>query len=454
MHRDTSFGDNFTNNSNHGLDGTNDNHSLSGDNFSSGNQDFWKDTYQGIANLGHHDHGHHGHHGHGRGHHGHHEHTGHHGRHGGHSDNGSQGKQSDAGSSSEHLDFGSQSSIYGDCSTAKVSDGKTDAPNETEAKSEQVVELLNQILELERQLMQYLQRLNNGDGGGAGTGSDQGDSGSVAPSSDQTSTPASDQASTPASDVSAGDGSDHTTETPRSTTPGTYSLQDALDQNDMNKRAQVIADIPFHGPNSWADGKAIVDNNVIPPGIEDFAPWSVVSQEQGKVADRDTQVTVGNQHVYYHKKGGGWVEAANPDNTGFWEGRYYNNFQGNASFDDPTQKVVDGGFQFQSAPEGQVNHLGNGNTPVRFDPNLYDGVFERLDAKADRDNSNLVIDLAGDYYRPSGKIWGEDGQNDSNLRNPGAGTSNWTRLTSQTQTLYYTTMDADTLRNEPPPGMS
>jgi len=347
------------------------------------------------------------------------------------------------------LDFGSQSSIYGDCSTGKVSDGTADTPSETAAKSEQVVELLNQLLTMEQQLMQYLQTLNNpnGNGGAAGTGADQSDTGSVAPSTDQT--------SSPVSDVSAGDGSDHVTETPGPTTPGTYSLQDALDQNDMNKRAQVIADIPYHGPNSWADGKAIVDNNVIPPGIEDFAPWSVVSQEQGKVADRNTQITVSNQHVYFHKKdGSGYVDAANPGNTGFWEGYYYNDFRGNASFNDPSQKVVDGGFQFTSAPEGQVNHLGNGNTPVHFDPNLYDGVFVRMDAKADRDNSNLVIDLAGDYYRPTGKIWGEDGQNDSNLRNPGAGTSNWTRLTSQTQTLYYTTMDADTLRNEPPPGMS
>jgi len=425
MHRDTNC-DEPIGNDNRG-----------GDNFSAGQHDFWKDTYQEIAGLGHH----------GRGH-------GHGGHHCDHLRQGSENKHNNEGGCGEQLDFGCAASVYGDASLGKVSYGKTDSPSEAELRSQQVVELLHQILQLEQQLMQYLQRLN---GGGS-----QSDSGSV--DSNHVSEPAqevdsnSGHATEPVREVDSNtghaDAGDTVTETPTAAAPGTYSLEDAIAQNDMSKRAQVIADIPYHGPNSWADGKAIVDNNVIPPGIEDFAPWSVVSQEQGKVADRDTQITVGNQHVYYHKKGGGWVEAANPDNTGFWEGRYYNDFRGNASFDDPSQKVVDGMFQFTSAPEGQVNHLGNGNTPVRFDPNLYDGVFERLDAKADRNNSNLVIDLAGDYYRPTGKIWGEEGQNDSNLRNPGAGTSNWTRLTDQVQTLYYKTMDADVLRNEPPPGMS
>ncbi|MBS1995648.1 MAG: hypothetical protein JSS86_05025 [Cyanobacteria bacterium SZAS LIN-2] len=254
-------------------------------------------------------------------------------------------------------------------------------------------------------------------------------------------------------DTTAG-GSDRVSETTGSVANGTYSLEDAIKQNDMNSRGQVVADIPFHGPNTWGDGKSVVDNNVVPPGVTNYAPWGVIAPEQGKVADPNTVIDLKDQHVYFHKKGGGWVEAANPQNSGFWEGNFYNDFHGNLSFANPSETLADGTFQFKAAGEGQVSHFGNGNTPVAFDPGLYDGVFQRVDAKADRNDSNLVIDAAGDYYRDSGKIWGEEGQNESNLRNPGAGTSNWTRLSDQWQTTYFTTMSADQLRNEPPPGMS
>ena len=295
------------------------------------------------------------------------------------------------------------------------------------------------------------------------TGSDQ-PPGSQAPSdqtgSDQT---AGNQAPTDqtASDQTAGNqapsdqtASDQSTgnQTPASAAQG--KLGDALAQNDYNQRGIVTADIPFHGPGSWGDGKWGIENNTVPDGVVAYAPWGVVAQEQGQVADPNATVSIANQHVYFHQKGGGWVDAANPGNTGFWEASYYNDFHGDLSVGNNPKTMDDGSYQFVAPAQGMVDHFGNGNTPVTFDPNKYDGIYETLDIKADRANSGLVADLGGDYERASGLTQNTAGQNDANLRNPGAGADNWTRLSDQWQTKYFTTMDQQAFLNDLPPGLS
>lgn len=228
-------------------------------------------------------------------------------------------------------------------------------------------------------------------------------------------------------------------------------MAQVLFQNDWGRRGIVQADIPFHGGEGWGDGKY-----GYPPtaDVTNYSPWGVVSQQVGKDADENASINVKDQHVYFHLKGGGWVEAASPANTGYWEAEYRRDFAGNQSWGNGAGNAADGSYQFRAPSEGRVDHFGSGNTPLKFDPAKYDGIFQSIDAKADRDNSGLVINFGGDYQRDYGITQNEAGQTEANLRNPPAGANNWTTLTSDYQRLYFTTMTDEAFKNDPPPGIA
>lgn len=228
-------------------------------------------------------------------------------------------------------------------------------------------------------------------------------------------------------------------------------MAQVLFQNDWGRRGIVQADIPFHGGEGWGDGKY-----GYPPtaDVTNYSPWGVVSQQVGKNADENATINVKDQHVYFHLKGGGWVEAASPANTGYWEAEYRRDFAGNQSWGNGAASAADGSYQFGAPSEGRVDHFGSGNTALKFDPAKYDGIFQSIDAKADRDDSGLVINFGGDYQRDYGITQNEAGQTEANLRNPAAGANNWTPLTSNYQRLYFTTMTDEAFKNDPPPGIA
>src|SRR5262249_12484354 len=83
-------------------------------------------------------------------------------------------------------------------------------------------------------------------------------------------------------------------------------------------------------------------------------------------------------------------------------------------------------------------------TPGQFAPGTVDGVFERADIKANENNSGLVAKLGGEF-------WSDPGQSDNTIVGI-PGTNNFTALTDQYQTMYFSNMSSQELATDPPPG--
>lgn len=240
---------------------------------------------------------------------------------------------------------------------------------------------------------------------------------------------------------------------------GTFSITDAhslalaeaLKQNDTSRRDLVTADAPFHSKGGLAGGKYGHSDKIIPEGVKGVGEWGVIYPELGKTPDRSAKIQVADAAVYYHKKGGGWVVGEAPEQAKWWEGNYYANFHGNLSKHGDGKLQADGSFQFSAPPEGFNDHFGPGPTMAKFDPALYDGVFTAMSVKSDMANSGLVMQLGADYYIPANSM---PGQLPDSHSSPAAGGNNWTRITDKWQQLYFTSLDAQTLSNDPPPGLS
>ncbi|MFN8555336.1 MAG: cellulase family glycosylhydrolase [Candidatus Obscuribacterales bacterium] len=227
------------------------------------------------------------------------------------------------------------------------------------------------------------------------------------------------------------------------------SLTDVLAQNDPIHRGQVTADTPF----DWSKGKYGHSDKDVPAGVIGVGEWGVIYPELGRTPDPNVKIQVADAQMYYHKKGGGWVLAQSPDQAKWWEANYYRDFHGNLSTPGDAKLMTDGSYQFGAPPVGMNDHFGPGSPSLKFDRNLYDGVFSTMSVRSNCTDSGLVMELGADYYRPGGITQNEAGQTEASLSNPAVGGNNWTRITNDWQKLYFTSLDANTLINDPPPGI-
>ncbi len=243
------------------------------------------------------------------------------------------------------------------------------------------------------------------------------------------------------------EGGDNPPEIDPAEQPKHGSLDDALAQNDFDRRGLVVADAPFHGKNGAAYGKH--DGWIQPKeGVFNTAPWGVVYPEEGKTVDPEATVQVKDAATYYHLKGGGWVEAQSPSDSNWWEGNYRPDFKNNESTPGKgRQQLADGTYQFDSPPVGRNDHFGPGTPALKYDTNKYDGFFTTYSARTDKDNSGLVMQIGMDH-KDQKIVSGEHSYS------PAFGGSNWTRLTTDWQPLYYTSLDANTFKDDPPPGIA
>lgn len=221
------------------------------------------------------------------------------------------------------------------------------------------------------------------------------------------------------------------------------SLADALAQNDFSRRGLVTADAPFHGPNGGAYGK-VGDNGPkdITKGVYSVGPWGVIYNEQGKTIDPNAKVEVKDSETYFHRKSGGWVKAQDSSQDHWWEANYKKDFSGDVHTGPGGKIKADGSYEFGAAPANMNDHFGPGTPATKFDSNLYDGVYTTMSAKTDMPNSGMVMQIGIDHYDYKVHDY-----------SPAFGANNWTRLTTDWQPLYYTSLESQTFKNDPPPGL-
>jgi hypothetical protein len=229
--------------------------------------------------------------------------------------------------------------------------------------------------------------------------------------------------------------------------PTRGTVEQVLQQNNRN------ANQVFPGENTdhfgWFGGKAGagVDKPTVPDDKYNYMmAWNMVYPEKGKEADPNARVEMTNFRSFAHTTDGRWVELQNQNQSGIGGGLSYADFRDMyAVFDRPITNE-NGIASFQSPPEGYNFQPWIGSRGDFSNLNI-DGIFISGSVRADRPNSNLVIDQGADWYaHGSGTAVGLENSD-------GIGTSNWMRLSENWQPLFYTTVSEEELRRNPPPGI-
>jgi hypothetical protein len=175
--------------------------------------------------------------------------------------------------------------------------------------------------------------------------------------------------------------------------------------------------------------------------------WNMVYPEKGKQANPDARVEMQNFRTYVHTKDGNWLEVLNQNNSGIGGGLSDADFADMyAVYDSPISNSESGVASFKAPPPG-FNFQPWINGRGGFDNQNIDGIYVSGMVRSDRPDSNLVIDQGADWYaKPDGTAVGLENSD-------GIGTSNWLRLSDRWQPLFYSTVNEEELRRNPPPGI-
>lgn len=319
-----------------------------------------------------------------------------------------------------------------------------------------------------RELAQALGLYSGGsaEGGSAGGGATSGESGGEHPSSDcgahdsnscdsgaepapvaEIPVPGRDGHGTESDAVhDTGDGS---TDAPDRSQPVAATIEQLLAQNDRSQNPVKPGENTAHF--GWADGRsgAGIHKPATPDARYNYVmAWNMVYPEQGKTANPEASVEMQNFRTYVHTKDGQWLEVLNQNKSGIGGGLSDADFADPyAVYDSPISNRDDGVASFKAPPPG-FNFQPWISDRGAFDNQNIDGIYISGLVRSDRADSNLVIDQGADWYaRQSGTAVGTENSD-------GVGTSNWLRLTDKWQPLLYSTVSADELRRNPPPGIT
>lgn len=239
------------------------------------------------------------------------------------------------------------------------------------------------------------------------------------------------------------------TANPDRSKPVTATIDQLLMQNDRSQNPVRPGENTAHF--GWADGRsgAGIHKPATPDARYNYLmAWNMVYPEQGKTANPDASVEMQNFRTYVHTKDGQWLEVLNQNNSGMGGGLSDADFADPyAVYDSPITNTNDGVASFKAPPPGFNFQPWIGDRGA-FDNQNIDGIYISGLVRSDRSDSNLVIDQGADWYaRQSGTAVGTENSD-------GVGTSNWLRLTDSWQPLLYSTLSAEELRRNPPPGIT
>ncbi len=184
-----------------------------------------------------------------------------------------------------------------------------------------------------------------------------------------------------------------------------------------------------------------------PSGWSALTAWGQVYQEAGASvspnAASDT-VQIANFKTYVHLTNGTWVQVQDQAQTGIGGAHYLADFSGNA-IPWSQQTLSDGSVSVDAPPAGYNDHFWP-TVLGTFTPGTVDGVFVEAKMKTNDPNANLVAQLGADWWRNATAQYAG-----LNVNNTAVGLNNWTKLSTQWQTLYYSSLSPEQLEADPPP---
>jgi hypothetical protein len=225
----------------------------------------------------------------------------------------------------------------------------------------------------------------------------------------------------------------------------TSALTDAIYQNTRGNSQGYPAGL------SWDTG--VYGTSTLTPapsGFSSLTGWGVIYPEAGAPvsanAASDT-VQIANYTTYVHLTNGSWAEVQNQAQDGIGGAHYVADFSGNANVPWTEQKLSDGSVSVDAPQVGYNDHFWPGVRGT-YTPGTVDGVFIEANMKTNDASANLVAQLGADWWLNSTAQYVSGFAN-----NPVVGGSDFTKLTTQWQTLYYTSLSPQQLTADPPPGL-
>jgi hypothetical protein len=224
--------------------------------------------------------------------------------------------------------------------------------------------------------------------------------------------------------------------------PRSTALSEAIYQNTPGNSQGLPVGL------SW-DTDTSSTKTVMPPpsGWSALSAWAQVYQEAGApVSPNNASDTVQVQGftTYLLLTNGSWVEVQN-QGSGIGGGHYVADFSTDTHTALTEQTLSDGSVSMDAPPAGYNDHFWP-QARGTFTPGTVAGVFVEADMKTNDPNANLVAQLGADWWQNATAQYAG-----LNVNNTAVGLNNWTKLTTQWQTLYYTTLSPGQLEADPPP---
>jgi hypothetical protein len=187
-----------------------------------------------------------------------------------------------------------------------------------------------------------------------------------------------------------------------------------------------------------------------PAGFSAVTGWGVVYPQAGaplSPSPGDDTVQVANFTTYVHLTDGTWVKVQDQAQSGVGGAHYVADFAGDANIPWQSQNLSDGSVSFNAPPTGYNDHFWQGSRGT-FTPGTVDGVFVVADMKTNDPSANLVAQIGADWWRDASAPYLY--QNGQFVNNPVVGGNNFIKLTTEWQTLYYTSLSPRQLEADPP----
>jgi hypothetical protein len=224
------------------------------------------------------------------------------------------------------------------------------------------------------------------------------------------------------------------------------TLTDAIYQNTAGNSQGYPLGVPTSW--NWYQGWN-PDGQLTPPSNFTAATgWGVVYPEAGAPADSNpsASVQIANFQTYVHLTSGAWVLVQNQSAEPITGAHYLADFSGSPSVAWNETTLSDGSASVDAPQSGYNDHFWPDQRGT-YASGTVDGVFVEASMKTNDPNANLVAELGADWWLNS------SAPSDDFANNPGAGSSDWVKLTTQYQSLYFTSLSPQELQADPPPGL-
>jgi len=231
----------------------------------------------------------------------------------------------------------------------------------------------------------------------------------------------------------------------------TSALTDAIYQNTVGNSQGFPVGVPTY--YSWYGGSDTVPGNTPPSNFSSVTGWGQIYPEVGAPVDTNPNLSVqiANFQTYVHLTSGGWVLVQSEATNSIGGAHYLADFSGNSSVPWNETVLPDGSVSVDAPQSGYNDHFWPG-ARGSYAPGTVDGVFVEAQMKTNDPNANLIANLGADWWASTTAPFVY--QNGVFVNNPGAGASDWVKLTTSYQNLYFTSLSAAQLQADPPPGLT